>query len=467
MLISTNQFGIKNFKINKLFGRSNVNISFDENIRIFVGENGIGKTTILNILYYTICKEFDRIAEFEFSDIEIEFISGERVTFSKVEIESTFNEKENDESYRDRKRNPMYQLLDLSDLVLSKKKRNELIRMITKSHATIQDVVEFLIKEGKVSEDFINRVLDKQIDVSNYTQKKINVIRQIDKHVHQEILYFPTYRRIEEDLTKLGLDLDLYKYNMSKTEANELIRFGMDDVQKVFSDLEEKIKSSALKGYSLVTGEMITHLVHGENVSEKMQEKVKNAETLEIVLDRVGENLKNYDKEKIKKLVKENELFDNTKQTYKPLIFFLSKLIDIYELHREKEEAIKMFAKVCNEYLVNKMISYDESAVKISITEKSSGEKINLKDLSSGEKQIVSLFCRVYLNSNKNFIVLFDEPELSLSIEWQERLLPDIVKSKKCDFLLAVTHSPFIFNNELENYTQSMDLLIEEVVGIR
>ncbi|PGE68217.1 AAA family ATPase [Bacillus toyonensis] len=466
MLSSKKPFGIKNFKINKLFGRSNVNISFDENIRIFVGENGIGKTTILNILYYTICKEFDRIAEFEFGDIEIEFISGEKIKFSKVEMEPKFNGKKNNEFYGNRKNTPMFQLMALAENVLPRKKYREFMNKMN-SHAKVQEIVEFVIKEGKVPKSLMNEVLNKRIDVTNYTTKKFELIRKLDKYVQQEILYFPTYRRIEEDLNKLGFDLDLYKDNMSKTEARELIKFGMDDVQKVFNDLEEKIKSSALKGYSHVTGEMITHLVHDENVSEEMQEKVKNADTLEIVLDRVGENLKNPDKEKIKKLVKEDKLFDDNKQTYKPLIFFLSKLIDIYELHREKEEAIKMFTEVCNEYLVNKKISYDESDVKISIIEKSSGENINLKDLSSGEKQIVSLFCRVYLSSNKNFIVLFDEPELSLSIEWQERLLPDITKSEKCDFLLAVTHSPFVFNNELENYTQSMELLIEEVVGTR
>lgn len=49
-------------------------------------------------------------------------------------------------------------------------------------------------------------------------------------------------------------------------------------------------------------------------------------------------------------------------------------------------------------------------------------------------------------------MVLFDEPELSLSIYWQERLLPDILTSKRCAFMLAVTHSPFIFNNELKQY---------------
>ena len=49
-------------------------------------------------------------------------------------------------------------------------------------------------------------------------------------------------------------------------------------------------------------------------------------------------------------------------------------------------------------------------------------------------------------------MILFDEPELSLSMLWQKQLLPDILHSNKCSFLMAVTHSPFIFDNELDQY---------------
>ena len=44
--------------------------------------------------------------------------------------------------------------------------------------------------------------------------------------------------------------------------------------------------------------------------------------------------------------------------------------------------------------------------------------EISLKNLSSGEKQILSLFSKLYLNLNNKNILLFDEPELSLSIIW-------------------------------------------------
>jgi len=66
------------------------------------------------------------------------------------------------------------------------------------------------------------------------------------------------------------------------------------------------------------------------------------------------------------------------------------------------------------------------------------------------------------LESSEEFILLFDEPELSLSIEWQKLLLPDILKSGKCRLLLAVTHSPFIFDNELDLNANDLDIFVRE-----
>lgn len=90
------------------------------------------------------------------------------------------------------------------------------------------------------------------------------------------------------------------------------------------------------------------------------------------------------------------------------------------------------------------------------------GKELSFNVFSSGEKQIVSLFAKLYLLplndldwsndsklldnlTNKKFWIIFDEPELSLSVEWQKNLLPDILESNRCEFLFVTTHSPFIF----------------------
>ena len=147
------------------------------------------------------------------------------------------------------------------------------------------------------------------------------------------------------------------------------------------------------------------------------------------------------------------------------LIYFLDQLLSVYKKQEQYDLSIKKFVQTCNKYLSNKEFTYDESMVSLKLQRTTSfgnGERIELKQLSSGEKQIVSIFSQLYLEPDKKYIVLFDEPELSLSIYWQEKLLPDILQSNKCSFLLAVTHSPFIFNNELQDSTVGIQEFIYE-----
>lgn len=93
--------------------------------------------------------------------------------------------------------------------------------------------------------------------------------------------------------------------------------------------------------------------------------------------------------------------------------------------------------------------------------------RIELSKLSSGEKQIVSLFSKLYLENEKDSILIIDEPELSISMKWQRMLLPDIMRSENCKLLLTVTHSPFIFENEFDADAKDMRACIDFFYGGR
>jgi predicted ATPase len=63
---------------------------------------------------------------------------------------------------------------------------------------------------------------------------------------------------------------------------------------------------------------------------------------------------------------------------------------------------------------------------------------------------------RYLLDNPDKLLVFIDEPELSLSMHWQEMLLSDLV-----DFgiggLIAATHSPYIISNDFKNVTYGLD----------
>ena len=280
----------------------------------------------------------------------------------------------------------------------------------------------------------------------NISPKLSEYQKQIDsKLLNYDILYFPTFRRVEEDLNNLGYDEKV----LIDREDNQLIHFGIDDVQKRFDSIENKIDLLLKEGFTKISSEILSKLVKGfGDTNRKVLNKISETD-IDIILARVGEQISEVEKSKIREIVANKEA-NNTDNS---LFYFIQALVDISKKQKEFDIAINKFQEVCNRYLIGKKVFYDKSNIKIYIKVDYNNEPLTLNKLSSGEEQIISIFSKIYLSdSERRFIILFDEPELSLSMLWQKQLLPDIVNSNKCDFLLAVTHSPFIFDNELDKY---------------
>ncbi|MDP4289978.1 MAG: AAA family ATPase [Bacteroidota bacterium] len=65
--------------------------------------------------------------------------------------------------------------------------------------------------------------------------------------------------------------------------------------------------------------------------------------------------------------------------------------------------------------------------------------------LSSGEKQMLIILFKVFLIDEQSSILLLDEPENSLHIEWQQQLIDVIRKLNSKSQIILSTHSPSIF----------------------
>lgn len=448
---------IKSFSIINLFGYKKVTIPFDEDIKIVIGENGIGKTTILNTIYYTLTRNFMKLREIDFESIEIttdtDIIVFEKEWLnyfdgtSKLAIVNTYKRLKRILSTDELKYLEDYILFgEYNSKTFVAKFKNQLnkrgipLRMVSNDIDLLLENGFYIFTRNKI-EGFEKRIIS---ILEGYKLK-----------------YFPTYRRIEEDLTKLGLDLDTDwdEDDIEGLNEEEIIQFGMNDVEKSFKEITSKVKSNSLEGYSKVTGNMIKHLIYSNLVNDDMVSYIKeNQDTLKMVLQRIGGYLNKEDREEIT-LLSEGEKINN--QEYKHLVYFLFDLINNYNEYRQLDDSIKNFERVCNEYLVDKKIKYDESSISIGVINTLTNEPVKLSTLSSGEKQIVSILSKIYLTEHDKLIIFFDEPELSLSLEWQEKLLPHIKESKKCSFLFAVTHSPFIFNNYLDMNVSSLAEHIE------
>jgi len=450
---------IKRFKITKLFGFRNVNISFEGDIKILIGENGLGKTTVLNSLYYVLSERYNKLYAINFERIELLFNNGSKIQFTKRELETFLRLQ--DKQGRSIPRHILSQI-DLNELEIALKNdengrelEGTLIKYLTKNKISRWAPIHIMVRD-------LSTLLHEP------TIKKFIQFGELLKSFSIDILYFPTYRRVEEDLKNLGkfrkrfIDSDFDEYIEEIEEDFEisddtLIHFGMEDVVQRIEIVKDLINSSTVEGFSKVTGEILSQLLKGFPDIVKEQVHELDISTAKIVLHRVGDSLSESDRKEILNLLEEPENLLKKKE----LTYFLFNLIEIYNQHKHIDDAIKRFKDVCNKYLGDKEFRYNESTVAIEIFRINTNDIVSLNKLSSGEKQIVSLFSKIYLEFSKNYIVLFDEPELSLSIEWQKQLLPDIIKSEKCKFLLSVTHSPFIFSNELDNYAIGMSSYIK------
>ncbi|MCX2768989.1 AAA family ATPase [Pseudoalteromonas sp. B530] len=75
---------------------------------------------------------------------------------------------------------------------------------------------------------------------------------------------------------------------------------------------------------------------------------------------------------------------------------------------------------------------------------KYNGNKIDISEFSSGEKQMVMILLKVLNSGNKPSILLMDEPEISLHMNWQENLISTIKKINSNCQIIIVSHSPAV-----------------------
>ncbi len=70
------------------------------------------------------------------------------------------------------------------------------------------------------------------------------------------------------------------------------------------------------------------------------------------------------------------------------------------------------------------------------------GEVLTPYQLSSGEKQLLVILLTVLVENGEPYALLMDEPEISLHIEWQQRLIDLIRRLNPHVQIILSTHSP-------------------------
>ncbi|MCR5786547.1 MAG: AAA family ATPase [Acholeplasmatales bacterium] len=414
-------------------------LNFDKEANIYIGENGLGKTTILNCIYYILCNDYERLMALPFNEIIIKFKGENEVLITKSDVSKFISKNGRRMRYRYRED----EIVSFVESYL----QNFGINDVSFLDDELKDaIIRRAVRIFDVSSGYVNSVI-----LSYFTnrssrrgdEKNIsNLIEMVKNNISERVIYLTTYRRIEKDYSDyFGQD------NRLNHAEDDLIRFGMKDVSDAINNVLETIRTATNQGFNKMTGILLSK--YANTTTRKVRKLNNNYDNVNIVLSRLGEQIAEEDRNRILEMISNDDIYD---EKYKYLRDLIDELVRSYNALEKYDEKILKFTDTCNKYLNNKKFVYDPSKISLKIVSKSNtDDDIKLHMLSSGEKQIVSLFSRLYLESEKKCILLIDEPELSISMKWQKMLLPDIMRSQNCNFLLTVTHSPFIFDNEFDN----------------
>lgn len=414
----------KNIKISKivvngLFHTFNHEIRLNnDGVVIIIGENGIGKTTILKIINSIFSRKFDYLHTIDFDSIELSFSKIKWILYKSDENSIIIKNQNLNEEFeiKPSKDNPHFYL---------------------RKYYIIQTADnEWYDRRMGISlsrEDIIHRFGIDPLDKFNNYPEWFNRILS-DNHV----IFIQTQRLYRTDYEKErdGKPLE----HMVQTYSNELVKI-LQDNNTLFTAQSIQLDSTfpirlikALNNQRQKdTFNNITDIIdeiHKLNQYRKLLNSVG-------IIDKQDDEVINKSLETL-----------NDHNALAILNLYITDNKKKLEIFKDTARKLEILLNVINKRFKHKKLCIDKKDGLI-IKTNNNNRIINLIDLSSGEQNELIIFYNLLFKTNQNDIVLIDEPEISLHIAWQQRLiddLKDIAKESGISLVIS-THSPDIIGD--------------------
>ncbi|WP_161493343.1 AAA family ATPase [Zoogloea sp. LCSB751] len=447
------------FTLNGLHGYKNVSLSCHSPIKIVSADNGSGKTSLLNAIYAVFEGRPTLLYSLDFESIEIVWSDDSISSYQKDELFSAFKPDDLDSIAE----SDIFSIWDIE--------KDSAIDLLTKyilgdlDEASQTRAFKDIYRGSPYDKDEIFEQLSSLCAPFLKSRRFSDLYAKAKAQLNGcSVLYLPTYRRIEADIPEFRSTPQQPNRLTNRGRAakdawssTRLIFFGMGDIEARLNSIFSQIRKETLEASTRSNGQTLEQLIGADPDTDVTLQETFDLASIEAVLARVGKNTSEL-RAGLSALIESREIY---KENRGELRRFLSQLLKVYAQRREDEEAIEQFTNIVNRYIYpegddpnspiksEKRLMFDKVKLELEVRNTIIDKEIKFENLSSGEKQVISIFARLMLDPRKNYLILVDEPELSLSLEWQQMLLPDISSSPNFRQLVAITHSPFIFDNNL------------------
>lgn len=416
------KYYIHRLSVKDLWGHKSYDIPFREDVNIIIGPNASGKTTLINIIYNLLSANLSRLIQTRFSEVTAIFRS------STTDIERELKVIREGLSLVFR--------LDEEECSVT---LSESVR-VPDDVLPYSTVIRVSPGPDRLELQRLQRHVRRLVSaVWLPVSRRLPIAKE--ESTERRRLHRRPLESVDECLSGLIEDLQHYRLSLNAGFSELRGRFQLQALQNILYDKQhdefrglesfvppsEDDKESLLKAFRDVG-------LNNRKVKEQIEGHFAAART-------AYTNLRSKNPEIGSVFI--IPLINRTRS----IVGFAQEL----EVRREELfSAMHVYMSTVNAFFGDKRVEISDHG-ELEIRSKSRDEQIDWRDLSSGEKQILILLTQALLSERDPVVYIADEPELSLHVTWQERLLSSLTQlAGRCQFIIA-THSPDIVSEFGDN----------------
>lgn len=412
---------IKSVEVTGLWDRASIKTTFDKDINILIGDNGTGKTTLINLLKSALLAQVDVLEILPFHSLKIT-LRGEK----QRTIYVNKNIDDNGQTAFH------YQVgKQIYDIPVVPRRRS--LSLYVQAHRWP------VARSTSQKHQDLRLLLEELVNVSWLSVYR-NPITQMDEE----------YARIESEagslvdqkLDQLCTEFALYHSKLT-SQASELLTSFQQDVFKLllYDDDIDRFDAGSVESIDLKHEEE-TLLIASELL------RIKKDESSKLIKRHIAELQKRI--KSVQYAIKHDEGIELNDVFTLPVVRRtreISRMADVFESRRKSIfERMTRFTGIINNFFMDKYFEFgQDKEIRIVFIEREG--QISIGDLSSGEKQLLILLMETLIQDNQPCIYFADEPELSLHVKWQEQVLEAMKNLNDNAQLIVATHSPDIVSD--------------------